>query len=56
MTVYFFDPSGNRNEVFAGGYQYYPDHPTRVWSEDQIGKSVFYYERELNDRFMNVVT
>ena len=55
-TIYFFDPSGNRNEVFAGGYQYYPDHPTRVWSVDQIGKSIFYYERELNDRFMNVVT
>ncbi|MFQ5776323.1 MAG: catechol 2,3-dioxygenase [Kiloniellaceae bacterium] len=55
-TVYFFDPSGNRNEVFAGGYQYYPDHPTRVWSVDQIGKSVFYYERALNDRFMTVVT
>lgn len=55
-TIYFFDPSGNRNEVFAGGYQYYPDNPTRVWSVDQIGKSIFYYERELNDRFMNVVT
>ena len=25
QTVYFFDPSGNRNEVFAGGYPAYPD-------------------------------
>ena len=23
-TIYFFDPSGNRNEVFSGGYIYYP--------------------------------
>ncbi len=56
QTIYFFDPSGNRNEVFAGGYHYYPDHPVRVWSENEIGKSIFYYERELNERFMTVVT
>ena len=23
-TIYFFDPSGNRNEVFAGGYEAFP--------------------------------
>jgi len=56
QTIYFFDPSGNRNEVFAGGYSYYPDNPTRVWTADEIGKSVFYYEKELNDRFLGVVT
>ena len=28
-TIYFFDPSGNRTEVFAEGYTFYPDHPTR---------------------------
>ncbi len=56
MTIYFFDPSGNRNEVFAGGYHYYPDHPTRVWNMDEAGKAVFYYERELNDRFMSHLT
>ena len=27
QTIYFFDPSGNRNEVFSGGYIHYPDHP-----------------------------
>jgi catechol 2,3-dioxygenase len=53
---YFFDPSGNRNEVFAGGFIYYPDNPKRVWSIDKIGKAVFYYQRELNERFMSVVT
>lgn len=56
QTIYFFDPSGNRNEVFAGGYTYYPDNPTRVWDETQIGKGIFYYEREMNDAFLSVVT
>jgi catechol 2,3-dioxygenase len=56
QTIYFFDPSGNRNEVFAGGYHYYPDNPTRTWTADQAGKAIFYYERALNDRFMGVVT
>lgn len=55
-TIYFFDPSGNRNEVFSGGYTYYPDNPTRVWSADQLGKGIFYYERELNEAFLSVYT
>ena len=42
QTIYFFDPSGNRNEVFAGGYTYYPDLPTRTWDETEIGKGIFY--------------
>ena len=56
QTVYFFDPSGNRNEVFSGGFIYYPDNPRRMWSVDKIGKAVFYYQRELHPRFMGVVT
>ena len=56
QTIYFFDPSGNRNEVFAGGYTYYPDQPTRTWDETQVGKGIFYYERALNDAFLSVVT
>ncbi len=56
QTIYFFDPSGNRNEVFAGGYAYYPDNPLRVWQASSVGKAIFYYERELNDRFMTVIT
>lgn len=56
QTIYFFDPSGNRNEVYASGYAYYPDMPTRVWDFDQIGKGIFYYTRELNDRFLSIVT
>ena len=56
QTIYFFDPSGNRNEVFSGGYTYYPDIPTRTWDEKEIGKGIFYYERQLNDAFLSVVT
>ncbi len=56
QTIYFFDPSGNRNEVFCGGHRFYPDHPIRVWTADQLGKGIFYYEKELNDRFLGVVT
>jgi catechol 2,3-dioxygenase len=55
-TIYFFDPSGNRNEVFSGGYTYYPDHPKRVWDADKLGKGIFYYDRALNERFLSVVT
>ncbi len=55
-TIYFFDPSGNRNEVFAGGYQYYPDHPVIEWTEDALGKAIFYYDRQINERFLTVTT
>lgn len=56
QTIYFFDPSGNRNEVFSGGYTFYPDEPVRVWDADQIGKAIFYYERQLNEAFLSVIT
>ncbi|GGL40005.1 catechol 2,3-dioxygenase [Phycicoccus endophyticus] len=56
QTVYFFDPSGNRNEVFAGGYLAYPDRPVHVWTPEQLGKGIFYHARELNDRFTTVLT
>ncbi len=55
-TIYFFDPSGNRNEVFAGGYPVYKDFPTITWTTDQLGKGIFYIQRELNDRFTTVLT
>jgi catechol 2,3-dioxygenase len=55
-TIYFFDPAGNRNEVFSGGYQTYPDFPTITWTADQLGKAIFYVSRELNDRFTSVLT
>lgn len=55
-TIYFFDPAGNRNEVFSGGYQTYPDFPTITWTADQLGKAIFYVDRELNERFTTVLT
>jgi catechol 2,3-dioxygenase len=55
-TIYFFDPSGNRNEVFAGGYAYYPDKPTITWSEAELGPAIFYHDRKLNEAFLSVFT
>ncbi len=56
QTIYFFDPSGNRNEVYCGGYAAYPDHPLRIWDYGQVGKGIFYHDRVLNDAFLSVVT
>lgn len=56
QTIYFFDPSGNRNETFSGGYDYYPDNPRRMWQAENAGKAIFYYEKVLTDRFMTVNT
>ncbi len=55
-TIYFFDPMGTRNEVFTGGYRPDPDFPTITWTEDNIGKAIFYYEGEVNTRFLEVHT
>ncbi len=55
-TIYFFDPSGNRNEVFSGGYAYYPDKPTITWTDDELGPAIFYHDRKLNEAFLSVFT
>lgn len=55
-TVYFFDPSGNRNEVFAGGYIHYPDKPAITWYDETLGPAIFYHDRELNEAFLSVFT
>ena len=56
-TIYFFDPAGNRNEVFAGlGYRVHTDFPTINWTVDQLAKGIFYHARELNDAFTSVFT
>ena len=54
--IYFFDPAGNRNEVFCGGDYHYPDHPVVTWTADQLGKAIFYHDRQLNERFLTVLT
>jgi catechol 2,3-dioxygenase len=56
LTIYFFDPSGNRNEVFSGSYQHYPDRPTITWDAAELGKAIFYYEGRLNEAFLSVTT
>ncbi|WP_047151913.1 catechol 2,3-dioxygenase [Aneurinibacillus tyrosinisolvens] len=55
-TVYFFDPSGNRNEAFTGGYITYHDFPTITWTEDKIGQGIFYHRRELIESFGSALT
>lgn len=56
QTVYFFDPSGNRNEAFASGYMAYTDFPTITWTEDKIGTGIFYHRRELVESFNKALT
>lgn len=53
-TTYFFDPSGNRNETFSGGYTMYKDRPTMTWTMDHLGKGLDYYKREVTDTFLTV--
>jgi len=55
-TIYFFDPSGNRNEVFCGDYTWYPDREPITWDAEEIGKAIFYHDRKLNENFLTVVT
>lgn len=55
-TIYFFDPSGNRNEVFTGGYVHYPDTPQLTWDTTQIGKATFSQDNTPRPSFLEVVT
>jgi len=56
QTIYFFDPSGNRNEVFSGGDYHYPDHEPVTWKAEDLGKAIFYHDRQLNENFLGVLT
>ena len=55
-TIYAFDPSGNRFETFCGGYQAYPDWQPITWTGEEVGTGVFYHDRQLNERFLSVVS
>ena len=56
-TIYFFDPSGNRNETFAGlGYQAQRDRPVTTWTEDEAGRATFYHTGVLPASFTDVYT
>ena len=56
QTIYFFDPSGNRTEVFSGGNYHYPDHQVITWKAEDLGKAIFYHDRQLNERFLTALT
>ena len=56
-TIYFFDPSGNRNETFAGlGYLAQRDRPVTTWTEDQLWNGIFYHTGEAYPSFVEVYT
>jgi catechol 2,3-dioxygenase len=57
-TVYFFDPFGNRNEAFGvhSAYQLDPDHRPICWTQDRLGQGIFYYEQEIVESFLSVLT
>jgi len=55
-TIYFFDPSGNRNEVQTGSYRTYADTPTVTWTADQLARGIFYIQREVANTFLTQVT
>ena len=55
-TIYFFDPSGNRNEVFCEGYVHYPDTPTLVWNTEEMGQAQFSQDNTPRESFMTVMT
>ena len=56
-TIYFFDPSGNRNETFAGlGYLSQRDRPVTTWTEDKLGSGIFYHTGDLVASFTDVYT
>jgi len=55
LTIYFWDPSGNRLETHSGGYIAYPDHPQRVWDADRLGRGLFYFSGEIVPSFLENV-
>lgn len=56
-TIYFFDPSGNRNETFAGlGYLAQPDRPVTTWTEDKLWSGIFYHTGDAVPSFTEVYT
>lgn len=52
--LYFFDPAGNRNEVYTGGYWFDPDDEPTTWTEAEMGRAIFPYRGQVDQRFMTV--
>ena len=57
-TIYAWDPSGNRFEVFKDDRHPYPDHPPLTWTFEGIGEGggLDYVQRKLHETFLTVVT
>lgn len=53
LGIHFFDPFGNRNEVFTGGYRPDPDDEPTTWTEAEIGRAFFHYRGQLDPRFLS---
>ena len=52
--LYFFDPAGNRNEVYTGGYWFDPDDEPTTWTEAEMGRAIFSYRGQVDQSFMTV--
>lgn len=52
LAIHFFDPFGNRNEVFTGGYRRDPDDEPTTWTEEEIGRAFFHYRGQLDSRYL----
>ena len=52
--LYFFDPAGNRNELYTGGYWFDPDDEPTTWTEAEMGRAIFSYRGQVDQRFMTV--
>jgi catechol 2,3-dioxygenase len=52
--LYFFDPAGNRNEVYTGGYWFDPDDEPTTWTEAEMGRAIFTYTGQVDPGFMSV--
>lgn len=52
--LYFFDPAGNRNEIYTGGYWFDPDDEPTTWTEAEMGRAIFYYRGQVDPAFMTV--
>ena len=52
--LYFFDPAGNRNELYTGGYLFDPDDEPTTWTEAEMGRAIFSYRGQVDQRFMTV--
>ncbi|MCH8179755.1 MAG: catechol 2,3-dioxygenase [Proteobacteria bacterium] len=55
-TIYAWDPSGNRFETFAGGYEPYPDWETITWTFEGFGHGLDYPTGTLHESFLGVVS